>query len=215
MSKALPPQVISLAAAKEQVWRNGGGTTRELLTRSKLNSDDWQYRISVAEVNADGPFSFFESTQRHFCVLSGHGVDLIVDGAPHRVTKYCDALSFSGEAKVACSLVDGPTSDLNFMVRTGPGSKIWSGMIPIKSGIPNALPGSCSSGVFALQDGLCQWRRDGQTFEMPISANHLVWFDSSPEEITLMASQAAASTTDPQQTTFAWCMFVYRTNSHE
>jgi uncharacterized protein len=205
MSKALPPQVISLAAAEEQVWRNGGGTTRQLLTRNQPGSNDWEYRISVAEVNMAGPFSHFENIQRHFCVLTGQGVYLLIDGAQHRVTKYSNALSFSGEAKVNCTLIDGPTSDLNFMVRTSTESKMLSGMIALKSGIPSVLSGIRSSGIFCLQDGVCQWRRDGQTFELPIAANHLVWFDDSPEEITLIA-------TDPLQTSIAWSMFIGRAN---
>jgi uncharacterized protein len=212
MSKALPPQVISLAAAKEQVWRNGGGTTRELLAWNQPGSNDWEYRISVAEVHAAGPFSYFEHTQRHFCVLSGHGVDLHIDGAQHRVTKFSDAISFSGEAKVNCTLIDGPTSDLNFMVRTNTESKILSGMIALKSGIPWVLSGIRSLGIFCLQDCLCQWRRDRQTFELPIAANHLLWFEYSPEEITLMAGQATASTIDPRQTSIAWSMFIGQAN---
>jgi uncharacterized protein len=214
MTKPPSPQVISLAEAKEQEWRNGGGTTRELLTRNKHNSDDWQYRISVALVNADGPFSHFESTQRHFCVLSGHGVDLTIDGAPHRVTENSSALSFSGEAKVDCTLISGPTSDLNFMVRMSTESKPVSGMIPLKSGTPLALSGASSSGIFSLQDGLCQWLFNGQTFELSIAANQLVWFDTSPEQITFTSSQAAVSTTDPLQVNIAWSMFVGRTNLH-
>jgi uncharacterized protein len=212
MSKALPPQVISLAAAKEQVWRNGGGTTRELLALNQPGSNDWAYRISVAEVNAAGPFSHFEHTQRHFCVLSGQGVDLLIDGAQHRVTKHSNALSFSGEAKVNCTLIDGPTSDLNFMVRTSTESQMLSGMIALKSGIPWVLSGIRSSGIFCLQGGVCHWRRDGQTYELPIAANHLVWFDYSPEEITLMAGQATASTIDPLHTSIAWSMFIGQAN---
>jgi uncharacterized protein len=214
MSKALPPQVISLAAAKEQVWRNGGGTTRELLAWNQPGSNDWEYRISVADVHAAGPFSHFEHTQRHFCVLSGHGVDLLIDGAQHRVTKHSNALSFSGEAIVECSLINGPTSDLNFMVRTSTESQLLSGMIALKLGIPWVLSGIRSSGIFCLQDSMCQWRRDGQTFELPIPANYLVWFDDSPEEITLIASQAAASipTTDPLQISIAWSMFIGQAN---
>jgi uncharacterized protein len=215
MNKSVSPQVTSLSASTEQVWRNGGGTTRELLTRNQPGSDDWQYRISVAEVNAAGPFSYFEGTQRHFCVLTGHGVDLTIDGVHHRVTKHSNALSFSGEAKVECSLIDGPTSDLNFMVRTSSESKLLSGMTPLKSGIPSALSAVSSAGIFSLQDGLCQWWLEGQTFELPIPANHLVWFDSSPEEITFMAYQAAATITDPLQTSFAWSMFVCLANQHE
>jgi environmental stress-induced protein Ves len=38
-------------------WKNGGGVTRELLAWP--GGGDWQVRISVAEIEADGPFSSF------------------------------------------------------------------------------------------------------------------------------------------------------------
>ena len=59
-------------------WRNGGGVTRELLAWP--SPDDWALRISVAEVERDGPFSQYPGVQRWFAVLSGGGVRLTVAG---------------------------------------------------------------------------------------------------------------------------------------
>jgi uncharacterized protein len=208
MKERLFPHVISLSDAKEQAWRNGGGTTRELLSRANPSSNDWNYRISVAEVNADGPFSFFERTRRHFCVLFGDGVDLNVDGVSHRVTKHANALSFSGEATVECRLIDGPTSDLNFMVRSNSDPKQLSGMLHLASGVPWALSGASSSGLFALQAGLCQWQIDGEFFELPLVPRQLAWFDSAPQQITFTATGSNPTATDPLPTNIAWAMFV-------
>jgi environmental stress-induced protein Ves len=57
-----------------QTWRNGGGSTRELLAWPEAGA--WQLRISVAEITRDGPFSAFAGVQRWFAVLRGDGVRL-------------------------------------------------------------------------------------------------------------------------------------------
>jgi environmental stress-induced protein Ves len=215
MKTPLLPYIVPLAEAKQQMWRNGGGMTRELLTRNQPGSIDWQYRISVAQVNVDGPFSHFESTQRHFCVLSGSGVALTVDGALHRMTENSDAFSFSGEAQVECSLIDGPTSDLNFMVRTTSQPESLSGMIPIESGKSQDLSNMFSAGVFTLQDCLCQWQLNGQTFELPIGHNHLVWFDVSPQQITCTVNHSAIGAIDQGKVKIAWSMYVKRKDQQD
>jgi uncharacterized protein len=208
MKERFFPQVISLSDAKEQAWRNGGGTTRELLSRIQAGSNDWNYRISVAAVNVDGPFSFFERTQRHFCVLSGHGVALTIDGTSYRVTKQASALTFSGEATVECRLIDGPTSDLNFMVRSNSDPKQLSGMVHLASGVPWDLSGASSSGLFALQAGLCQWQIDGNFFELPLGPRQLAWFDSAPQQITFTAKVSDPTTIGAPLANIAWAMFV-------
>src|SRR6218665_1188986 len=57
-----------------QRWKNDGGWTRELLAWP--HPADWALRISVADIEADGPFSAFEGVQRWFAVLAGAGVRL-------------------------------------------------------------------------------------------------------------------------------------------
>jgi uncharacterized protein len=100
-------------------WANGGGRTRELLAWPQR--DDWQVRVSVAEIEADGPFSPLPGIDRCFAVLEGAGVVLALPGGPHRLGPRDDALAFPGEAAPHCSLVAGPTRDLNLMVRRGHG----------------------------------------------------------------------------------------------
>ena len=55
-------------------WRNSGGVTRELLRWP--DTDNWLWRISVAEVASDGAFSHFAGVQRWLAILSGTGVRL-------------------------------------------------------------------------------------------------------------------------------------------
>ena len=102
-------------------WRNGGGRTRELLTWP-VGAAAWQLRVSVAEIEADGPFSALPGIERCFAVLEGAGVRLSLPWGEVRLTPQDDALSFPGEAAPMCRLIDGPTQDLNLMLRRGCGS---------------------------------------------------------------------------------------------
>ncbi|HMA09567.1 MAG TPA: HutD family protein [Ramlibacter sp.] len=111
-------QVIRLSDAVASPWRNGGGVTRELAAWP-AGSADWVWRISVAEVATSGPFSRFADVQRWFAVLSGNGVALQMHGVEHRLTAGSEPLEFDGAVPVDCRLIDGPTQDLNLMVRQG------------------------------------------------------------------------------------------------
>ncbi|MBK6322373.1 MAG: HutD family protein [Burkholderiales bacterium] len=116
--------VVHLADVAATQWRNGGGLTRELA--SGPAGADWQWRLSVAEVAADGPFSRFEGVTRWFAVLQGAGVvlrvqtpsDTATPGATtHRLTVHDAPLCFDGAAATDCQLIDGPTQDFNLMLR--------------------------------------------------------------------------------------------------
>jgi environmental stress-induced protein Ves len=109
--------VVHLADCPFVPWRNGGGRTRELLAWP--SAQDWLLRVSVAEIEADGPFSALAGIDRCFAVLDGAGVVLALPGGEHRLTPRDDALAFPGEAAPMCRLIEGPTRDLNLMVRRG------------------------------------------------------------------------------------------------
>ena len=96
-------------------WRNGGGVTRELLAWPK--PDDWNVRMSVAQVAQDGPFSSFPGVTRWFAVLSGAGVRLRVEDNAHELTVLHPPFAFDGEAETQCELIAGPTEDFNLMLR--------------------------------------------------------------------------------------------------
>ena len=108
-------QVVCLSDVPPTPWRNGGGTTRELLAWPR--ADDWLWRVSVADVVQSAPFSSFTGVQRWFAVLQGDGVCLTVDG--HATTLRCgDApFAFGGGAATYCELLGGATQDFNFMLQ--------------------------------------------------------------------------------------------------
>ena len=113
----LPLAPLRAADVPPQPWRNGSGQTRELLAWPA--GPDWRLRISLADIESDGPFSAFPGVQRWFAVIEGAGVALALAAGERRLTTASDALSFDGAEAPGCKLIDGPTRDLNLMLREG------------------------------------------------------------------------------------------------
>ncbi len=112
-------QVVELAHVAPTPWKNGGGTTRDLLAWP--DAAHWHLRISVAAIERDGPFSDFSGIDRWFAVLRGVGVALRMGGERYEIRRGAPPLQFDGALAPMCWLLDGPTSDLNLMVRRDAG----------------------------------------------------------------------------------------------
>jgi len=110
---------IVAADIAAQAWRNGGGRTRELLAWPA--PDRWTMRVSLADIDADGPFSAFPGVERWFAVVAGAGVALAFGAAEQRVVAGDAPLCFDAALTPRCRLLDGPTVDLNLMLREGRG----------------------------------------------------------------------------------------------
>ncbi|MEY4231398.1 MAG: hypothetical protein RLZZ362_2247, partial [Actinomycetota bacterium] len=100
-------------------WANGLGSTA-VIARVP-DSDDWAWRLSIAEVVTDGPFSSLPGVDRWIAVASGAGMVLTVDGVDTALTVSSGAFAFDGGASTSCHLPDGPVQDLNLMLRRGSG----------------------------------------------------------------------------------------------
>ncbi len=108
-------RIIKLSDIARKPWLNGGGVTRDLWVGP--SAVDWQWRISVATIDSDGPFSAYPGVARHFAVLQGNGVRLRFADGEREATATGEALQFDGADAPHCSLIDGPTLDLNLLVR--------------------------------------------------------------------------------------------------
>jgi uncharacterized protein len=102
-------------------WKNGGGETREIMVSppgATLDSLDW--RVSIATVASDGPFSVFKGVHRTLCVIHGAGIRLQVgDVPPITLLEHSAPYSFNGKATTSATLIDGAIVDLNVMSRRG------------------------------------------------------------------------------------------------
>lgn len=96
-------------------WRNGGGTTQEVACNPGGSTARFDWRLSIADVGQDGGFSAFGGYQRILTVLEGQGIELTVDGRLQAPLAPRQAYAFSGDAQVACRLLDGPIRDFNLI----------------------------------------------------------------------------------------------------
>lgn len=103
-------------------WKNGGGVTREIACWPPgAGLGDFEARVSIASIAADGPFSAFAGVDRQILLLDGGGVQLnSPDGeVEHRLDQPLAPFAFAGEAAVEARLLAGPSSDFNLMTRRG------------------------------------------------------------------------------------------------
>ena len=111
--------IIRVGDCPSVPWKNGMGITREIAIQpSGSNADTFLWRVSVAEVNNAAPFSSFPGLDRHIVLLDGAGFTMTLDDErTHALQTPFKPFAFTGEAKVAVELADGPTRDFNLMVR--------------------------------------------------------------------------------------------------
>jgi environmental stress-induced protein Ves len=101
-------------------WKNGGGTTAEIAAYPEGSGfETFGWRISMADVASDGPFSIFPGIDRTLIVLEGDGIELDVEGVPFRLDRQAPRLSFAGDDRTTGRLLSGPIRDLNVMTRRG------------------------------------------------------------------------------------------------
>jgi environmental stress-induced protein Ves len=74
-------------------------------------------RLSLADIERDGPFSSYPGVSRWFAVASGAGVKLRVDGHGHSLKPDSAPFRFDGGAKVECDLLAGPAQAFNLMLQ--------------------------------------------------------------------------------------------------
>jgi environmental stress-induced protein Ves len=111
---------ITLLPANEyrrERWRNGLGWTREIL-RHPADGDTWDWRLSIAEVEKDGPFSAFPGCDRELVLLAGEGMRLrFEDGDSVTLLPPHARHRFAGERSLTAELLSGRTHDFNVIWR--------------------------------------------------------------------------------------------------
>lgn len=145
MRLILPPDFVTMP------WKNGGGVTHEIARAEDGAGLLW--RLSVAEVATDGPFSPFPGLARILTVIAGDGLVLSMRGEETAAAPL-SPVAFSGDEPVACRLVAGAVRDFNLIfdpariagavsVLTGPG------MAPAAAGPPVHAVFALTAGVVA------------------------------------------------------------------
>lgn len=146
-------QSLDLSSIPPMPWKNGGGTTRELACwppGSTLENFEW--RVSVASVAGSCTFSAFAGVDRQITLLEGSGLRLHRQdsGAIHALDVPWCPQGFPGEAAIDCTLLGGPSSDFNLMVRRAR----WQGQLRVVR--EACVPGSTPAGLCMVLAG--RWR---------------------------------------------------------
>ncbi|WP_406449061.1 HutD family protein [Streptomyces sp. NBC_00876] len=110
-------RILRAAGRTPVAWKNGVGTTREIAASPGAGTDAFDWRVSLAEVAGDGPFSVFPGVERTLTVVEGAGMDLMVGGEHHIVDEPYWPHDFPGDLETDGRLLAGPVVNLNVMYR--------------------------------------------------------------------------------------------------
>lgn len=116
--------LIRAGAHRVMPWKNGGGTTAEIAisppgasVATGFADSQFEWRLSIATIGSDGPFSAFPQHDRVIMLLAGNGMTLdFADGERVVLDRKHRPLPFAGDRGADCRLIDGPCQDLNLMV---------------------------------------------------------------------------------------------------
>ncbi|MDW8471537.1 HutD family protein [Streptomyces scabiei] len=150
-------------------WKNGGGVTREVASgavqapmASAEIADGFDWRVSVADVDAGGSFSVFPGIDRVITLVEGEGMVLTVDGTPHPVGPL-SPFAFSGDAATDCRLEAGAVRNMNVMTRR---SRATAQVRIITVAAARGAEMACAAGetlvVMAVTDGITVGGQDGR-----------------------------------------------------
>jgi environmental stress-induced protein Ves len=114
-------RVLHPRAYRRTRWQNDGGWTTEIASEPMADpAQGFRWRVSIADIESDGPFSVFPGVDRDLLLLAGKGIELdINDAPPLRLDQRFQRTHFAGEDAVGCRLLAGPTRDFNVMARRG------------------------------------------------------------------------------------------------
>ncbi|ODU22518.1 MAG: hypothetical protein ABS87_01760 [Sphingomonas sp. SCN 67-18] len=111
-------RILRSADYPAMAWKNGGGETREImLLPAGASLDDFDWRVSIARVDGDGPFSAFDGIDRTLTLLSGAMTLTDAAGEVARLDPASPPFAFDGGRAIAATVSDGPVLDLNVMTR--------------------------------------------------------------------------------------------------
>lgn len=109
------PEIAHLRSSnyRRVAWNNGGGTTADIDRGQHKSGLAW--RLSLADIERDGPFSDFTGWDRTIVLAEGHGFALAACGATVVLAQPYAVRAFDGAHAPMCRLLDGPARALNVM----------------------------------------------------------------------------------------------------
>jgi environmental stress-induced protein Ves len=112
--------LIPFAGLATVPWKNGSGSTTQIAADPpEAGFDDFNWRVSLATISENGPFSVFPGVERTLALVDGHGMTLDIDGNDRVMIEQDEpVLAFSGDSEIDATLNRGPSVDFNVMTRS-------------------------------------------------------------------------------------------------
>lgn len=111
-------RVLRASEYRRMRWKNGAGWSSEVLRMPER--EDWDWRLSLAEIDQDAPFSAYPGMERLLVLLQGDGMRLVFeDGRTQELRLPYGVLRFSGDRAVRAELLGGPCRDFGLMWKRG------------------------------------------------------------------------------------------------
>lgn len=101
---------FDLRTIPAQPWANGAGTRQDLATGDHGGQNVW--RLSVAAIDRDCPFSTYPGLSRLHTLIAGVGTRLTGAGVEIDV-RPMSPVAFDAGIPLDCTLIDGPATALN------------------------------------------------------------------------------------------------------
>lgn len=108
--------ILKATGYHQGLWRNGLGVSWDI---AQEGGADFDWRLALARLDADVPFSDYPNVDRVFTIIEGKGVALDIDGIGTVEAVKFRPLFFPCDRPTACRLVTGPCRALNLFVRRG------------------------------------------------------------------------------------------------
>lgn len=180
-----PLRIVRAADRRAMPWKNRGGTTFEVAAvpaGAGLDRIDW--RISMALVETDGPFSIFPGIDRTLAVLAGDGISLSIAGSPPVALSRTSAPhSFAADAPTEGRLTGGAITDLNVMTRRG---RFTHRLTRLRLESPSDIP--LRAGVTVLVATTPGLRIESERGAVELGAEDSAIFDGAGDVVRLSAA---------------------------
>ncbi|MEV4975807.1 HutD/Ves family protein [Streptomyces scopuliridis] len=145
----MKPRILRAAERAAVPWKNGGGVTREIASWPEgAGTADFDWRISLADVAADGPFSTFPGVDRTLTMVEGAGMDLTVGGRRELVGERCVPADFPGDLPTHCLLLAGPVVNFNVMWQR---ERVSASVAVVRGCVPVPVPPGAMVVAVALE----------------------------------------------------------------
>ena len=146
-------QHVPAAAYVAMHWKNGKGVTLEI-ARAPAAPAAFDWRLSLASIDTDGPFSSYGGYERVVVLVEGDGFELDFGAGDTRTLVAAgDAAIFDGGAPVDCRLRGRACRDLSLMVRL-PGTVTATRVLDLVSSTTLAGGSSSHRALFVLDGTL-------------------------------------------------------------